>query len=167
MSFSLRLALESGLRAGRIFNISASACTRLDANTSLTARALAQRARVACWEGDAASLGALRQAVNRSGLSGRIVATQRDLARQPLSAKELAGFAAIVLDPPHAGAAAQIAQIAAAGVPRVVYVGCNPATLGRDAKLLRGAGYALAAATAIDQFLWSARLESVCVFRRA
>jgi 23S rRNA (uracil1939-C5)-methyltransferase len=83
-----------------------------------------------------------------------------------LSVKELSGFAAVVLDPPHTGAVAQIATIAAAGVPTVVYVSCNPATLGRDAKVLKGAGYALAGATAIDQFLWSARLEAVCVFRR-
>jgi hypothetical protein len=32
--------------------------------------------------------------------------------------------------------------------------------------VLHAAGYALGAATAIDQFLWSARLESVCVFLR-
>jgi len=32
--------------------------------------------------------------------------------------------------------------------------------------LLRGAGFRLLAATPIDQFLWSARLESVCVFSR-
>ncbi|HEY1413016.1 MAG TPA: class I SAM-dependent RNA methyltransferase, partial [Rhodopila sp.] len=100
------------------------------------------------------------------GVAGRIEAFQRDLARQPLSAKELAAFAAVVLDPPHNGAAAQIGQIAAAKVPTVIYVSCNPATLSRDARTLLGAGYTLAAATAIDQFLWSARLESVSVFRR-
>jgi 23S rRNA (uracil1939-C5)-methyltransferase len=122
--------------------------------------------RVAAWEGDAACFAALQQGINQGGLSGRVTATRRDLARQPLSVKELSGFAAVVLDPPHAGAAAQIATIAAAGVPTVVYVSCNPATLGRDAKVLKGAGYALAGATAIDQFLWSARLEAVCVFRR-
>jgi 23S rRNA (uracil1939-C5)-methyltransferase len=134
--------------------------------TFALAASAAGKLRVAAWEGDGASVAALQQAVGQSGLSGRITATQRDLARQPLSARELAGFAAIVLDPPHAGAAAQIAQIAAARIPTVVYVSCNPATLSRDAKLLREAGYALASATAIDQFLWSARLEAVCVFRR-
>jgi 23S rRNA (uracil1939-C5)-methyltransferase len=127
--------------------------------------ALAGAVRVAAFEGDAASVAALTQAINQGGLAGRIEATQRDLARQPLSVKELAGFAGVVLDPPHAGAAAQIGQIAAAGVPVVVYVNCNPATLGRDAKVLRAAGYRLDAVHAIDQFLWSARLESVCIFR--
>ena len=128
--------------------------------------ALAARARVGAYEGDPASLAALRAAVNASGLAGRIEPMQRDLVRQPLSAKELSAFAAVVLDPPHAGAAVQIAQIAASTVARVIYVSCNPAALARDAAVLRGAGYALVAATPIDQFLWSARLESVCVFAR-
>jgi len=39
-------------------------------------------------------------------MAGRVEAFQRDLARQPLSAKELGAFAAVVLDPPHGGAAA-------------------------------------------------------------
>jgi len=128
--------------------------------------ALAGHMRVAAFEGDTASVAALRQAINQGGLAGRIEAFQRDLARQPLSAKELGAFAAVVLDPPHKGAAAQIGQIAAASVPAVVYVSCHPATLSRDASVLRGAGYKLAAVTAIDQFLWSARVESVSVFRR-
>jgi 23S rRNA (uracil1939-C5)-methyltransferase len=128
--------------------------------------ALAGRARVSAFEGDAAAIGALKEAANRAGLTGRVEASQRDLARQPLSAKDLSAFAAVVLDPPHTGAAAQVGQIAASIVPVVIYVGCNPATLSRDAAMLRQGGYALVAATAIDQFLWSARLESVCVFQR-
>jgi 23S rRNA (uracil1939-C5)-methyltransferase len=128
--------------------------------------ALANVVRVAAFEGDMATHGALAQAINQGGMAGRVEAFRRDLARQPLSAKELAAFAVVVLDPPHGGAAAQIAQIAAAGVPTVVYVSCNPATLSQDARVLHGSGYTLAAVTAIDQFLWSARLESVSVFRR-
>jgi 23S rRNA (uracil1939-C5)-methyltransferase len=126
--------------------------------------ALAQRARVTAWEGDPASVSALRAAANHGGLSGRIAVTQRDLARQPLQAKELAGFTAVVLDPPFAGAAHQMAQVAAAAVPIVIYVNCNPATLSRDARLLSQGGYHLKSALPIDQFLWSARLESVAVF---
>lgn len=122
------------------------------------------RVHIAAFEGDASSAAALRQAANRNGLAGRIEVRQRDLVRQPLLVRELAGFAAVVLDPPHAGAAAQIAQIAAAKVPAVVYVSCNPATLGRDAKVLREAGYRLIEVTPIDQFRWSARIEAVAVF---
>jgi 23S rRNA (uracil1939-C5)-methyltransferase len=128
--------------------------------------ALAQRTRVTAWEGDPASVSALRAAANQTGLSGRVTVTQRDLARQPLQAMELAGFASVVLDPPFAGAVVQVAEIATSNVPSVIYVSCSPATLARDAKLLSQAGYRLTAATPIDQFLWSARLESVCVFNR-
>jgi 23S rRNA (uracil1939-C5)-methyltransferase len=81
-----------------------------------------------------------------------------------LQAKELQSFTAVVLDPPFAGAAAQVAQIAAARVPGVICVSCNPTTLSRDARLLHQAGYRLRGATPIDQFLWSARLESVVAF---
>lgn len=126
--------------------------------------AIAQRTRVSAWEGDGAAVSALRSAANHAGLSGPITVTQRDLTRQPLQPKELARFSAIVLDPPFAGAAAQIAQIAAAKTPVVIYVSCNPATLARDARTLRQAGYRLVSAVPIDQFLWSDRLESVVTF---
>jgi 23S rRNA (uracil1939-C5)-methyltransferase len=128
--------------------------------------ALAQRARVAAFEGDGPALAALKEAVNRGGLAGRVEAFARDLSQGPLLETELSGFACVVLDPPHAGAAAQVARIAASTVKRVVYVSCNPAALGRDAAVLRGAGFRLLSAVPIDQFLWSARLESVCVFGR-
>jgi 23S rRNA (uracil1939-C5)-methyltransferase len=128
--------------------------------------AMSRHVRVAAWEGDPAAVSALRAAANRAGLAGRIAVTQRDLARQPLQTKEFLPFAAVVLDPPFAGAAAQVAQIAAAKVPTVIYVNCNPATLARDIRPLSQSGYRLMAATPIDQFLWSTRLESVCVFTR-
>jgi 23S rRNA (uracil1939-C5)-methyltransferase len=47
-----------------------------------------------------------------------------------------------------------------------VYVSCNPVALARDAGVLREAGFKLLATTPIDQFLWSARLESVVVLGR-
>jgi 23S rRNA (uracil1939-C5)-methyltransferase len=128
--------------------------------------ALAQRVRVSAWEGDAASIAALRHAANQSGLAGRVEGHPRDLVRQPLQPKELAGFSMLVLDPPHDGASVQMPAIAAAKVPVVTYVSCNPVTLGRDAAVLREAGYRLAAVQPVDQFLWSARLESVAVFVR-
>jgi 23S rRNA (uracil1939-C5)-methyltransferase len=127
--------------------------------------ALARAERVAAWEGDADAVAALASASHQAGLAGRITVTRRDLARQPLMAKELAGFAALVLDPPYAGSAEQMGAIAAAQVPVVVYVSCNPAALARDAAELARAGYRLDSATPVDQFLWSSRLESVSVFR--
>ena len=125
--------------------------------------ALAAHARVTAYEGDAAAASGLRRAVAGRALEVR----QRDLARQPLSAKELASAVAVLLDPPFAGAAAQMPALASSGVPRIIYVSCNPAALARDAGLLRAAGYELDLATPIDQFLWSAAVESVCVFSLA
>jgi 23S rRNA (uracil1939-C5)-methyltransferase len=127
---------------------------------------MARHARITAFEGDATAVAALQSAANAAGLAGRIEVQQRDLARRPVSVKELSSFAAVVLDPPHAGAAAQVAEIAASGVLRVIYVSCNPATLARDARVLRQAGYQLTSALPVDQFLWSPRLESVVVFAR-
>jgi 23S rRNA (uracil1939-C5)-methyltransferase len=127
--------------------------------------ALAQRIKVTAVEGDEALVAACHHGINQAGLMGKIEVRRRDLARQPFLANELAGFSAVVLDPPHAGAAVQIPYIAQAKVPTVIYVSCDPVSLGRDAAVLRGAGYRLEKVTPIDQFLWSARLEAVAVFR--
>ena len=67
-------------------------------------------------------------------------------------------------DPPYAGAAEQVAQIARAPKPHLIYVSCNPVALERDARVLREAGYTLASAMAIDQFLWSPHIEAVMGF---
>lgn len=122
--------------------------------------ALAQRARVSAYEAAPEAVRALQAAAG----GHRIQAERRDLDRQPLLPAELKRFAAVVLDPPFAGAAEQCAQIARAKVPCVIYVSCNPAALGRDAALLRQAGYRLAAATPIDQFPFSPHLEAVVAF---
>ncbi len=128
--------------------------------------ALAARAQLRAFEGDPAAAQALRQAAARAGLAGRLVCETRDLARRPVAAAELGACRAVVLDPPYEGAGPQMAELAASRVGRVVYVSCNPAALAADARLLRQAGYRVLAARPIDQFLWSARLESVVVFAR-
>jgi 23S rRNA (uracil1939-C5)-methyltransferase len=77
---------------------------------------------------------------------------------------ELKPYAAVVLDPPFAGASEQVPLLARARVPRVVYVSCNPTALARDARTLKQAGYRVLSAVPIDQFLWSPHLESVVAF---
>ena len=124
---------------------------------SLT-HALSKRGRVTAYEGDAAAVAALRRAGNP-----KVSAIQRDLARQPLQPAELKGAAAIVLDPPYAGAAAQMPALAASRTP-IIYVSCNPAALARDARPLLAAGYQASSVTGIDQFLWSSAIEAVTAF---
>ncbi len=124
--------------------------------------ALAARVRTQAYEGDPANFAALR----RAAAGRRIEPVQRDLARQPLTVKDLTGAAAIVLDPPYAGAGPQMPAVARSGVARVVYVSCNPGALARDARALHQAGYRVRQVTPVDQFLWSAAVESVVVFER-
>jgi 23S rRNA (uracil1939-C5)-methyltransferase len=47
-----------------------------------------------------------------------------------------------------------------------VAVSCNPATFARDAAHLIAGGYRLERLVPIDQFVWTAHLELVAVFRR-
>lgn len=125
---------------------------------------LARLAPVHAVEGEGEALTALRRAAERSGRGVTVEA--RDLARRPLYGPELAPFAVVVFDPPRAGAAEQAKMLADAGPPLVIAVSCNPATLARDARLLVNGGYRLEGATPVDQFVWSARVEAVAVFRR-
>ena len=127
--------------------------------------ALAGHIRLLAVEGDEALVAACHNGINQSGLMGKLEIRRRDLTRQPLMPSELAGVAVVVLDPPQAGAAVQMPFIAQAKVPTVIYVSCDPVSLGRDAAVLHAAGYRLEKVTPIDQFLWSARLEAVAVFR--
>lgn len=160
-------AIVAAMLAGLPEKLSAKArIAELYAGCGTLTFALAQRARVTAWEGDGPALAALRGAARQAGLEGRITAVQQDLTRRPVLAREFSPFAAVILDPPFAGAARQVAEIAASAVQCVIYVSCNPAALARDAATLRAAGFAVHAAVPIDQFLWSARLESVVVFAR-
>jgi 23S rRNA (uracil1939-C5)-methyltransferase len=90
----------------------------------------------------------------------------RDLYRRPLDASELERFAAIVLDPPRAGAAQQLAQLARSTVSRIAYVSCNPVTFARDARVLVDGGYALQWVRPVGQFRWSTHVELAACFNR-
>lgn len=117
---------------------------------------------VVAVEGDAGVLAALDRAARAGSLA--VQCQTRDLAKRPLEADELAGFAAIILDPPRVGAAAQMAVLARSTVPRVISVSCNPDSFARDAAQLIDGGYRLTRLVAVDQFLWSPHLEVVGVF---
>jgi 23S rRNA (uracil1939-C5)-methyltransferase len=129
--------------------------------------ALARHCRVEAYEGAEDAVAAHEVAIREHNLAGKIMLYHRDLTRRPLQVAELSGRAAIVLDPPYAGAARQLPAIAASGVGRVIYVSCNPNALAADAIVLRRAGYAVLNATPIDQFPYSENLESVVVFGKS
>ena len=89
----------------------------------------------------------------------------RDLFRNPLLAQDLAAYDFAVIDPPRAGAEAQIREIAEARVPVIAHVSCNPVTFARDAATLIEAGYHLDWVQVVDQFRWSTHIELVAAFK--
>ena len=76
-------------------------------------------------------------------------------------------FDAVVLDPPRDGCERSVLEaVNNFGVPRVIYVSCNPATLARDCKILSGHGYKLESVKAFDMFPQTAHVESVCLLTK-
>jgi 23S rRNA (uracil1939-C5)-methyltransferase len=119
--------------------------------------------RLALFESDKAAVVALEKAARRFGVN-RVTAERRDLFRNPLTAKELAAFDAVLLDPPRAGALAQSGELAHSKVARVVYGSCDPGSFARDARTLQDGGYRLEKLKPIDQFLWSGHVELIALF---
>lgn len=100
----------------------------------------------------------------RAGLP--VHALHRDLFRNPLLPEELNRFAAVLLDPPRAGAREQAARLAASTVEKVVYISCNPSSWARDAATLVDGGYRLAELRPVGQFRWSTHVELASFFVR-
>lgn len=120
---------------------------------------LAQTRPVHAVESDADMIAALQEGSNRSGLVYPVTTAVRDLFHNPLLPDELARFDAIVLDPPRAGAIAQVEQIAKAQIPVIAYVSCDPGTFARDVTHLVNSGYILDFVQPVDQFRWSSHVE--------
>lgn len=126
---------------------------------------LADKAEVHAVEGVAQMLSALDAGWRHSHGLHAVTTETRDLFRRPLLSDELKADA-IVVDPPRAGAEAQIFEIAASDVPRIAAVSCNPVTFARDAKILTNAGYTLDWLVVVDQFRWSPHVELAACFTR-
>ena len=99
-------------------------------------------------------------------VQAQVHAMHRDLYRNPLQPDELDRFAAVLLDPPRAGAREQVDHLAASQVPRVVYISCNPSSWARDAATLVAGGYRLEELRPVGQFRWSSHVELASLFVR-
>ena len=127
---------------------------------------LAGNATLHAVENDEEALAAL-QLMSRKDSSLKPVTTEkRDLLRRPLTRAELKRFDAAVIDPPRAGAEAQIRELAASDVKRAAMVSCNAATFSRDLKIMLSSGWRVTRITPVDQFLWSAHIEIVAALDR-
>ncbi|WP_425097755.1 class I SAM-dependent RNA methyltransferase [Tropicibacter sp. S64] len=120
---------------------------------------LAQEMRVHAVEGDAQMLKALDHGWRNGSGMKLLTHETRDLFRNPLMLDELDRLAGVVIDPPRAGAEAQVAEIIRARVPRVAHVSCNPVTFARDCAALVRGGYVLDFVQVVDQFRWSTHVE--------
>lgn len=127
---------------------------------------LAAQAEVHAVEGGAEMLEALDRGWRHAKGLKAVTTETRDLFRRPLEPDELNRFDLAVLDPPRAGAEAQISTIVASALSRVTMVSCNPVTFARDAAALVNAGFSLDWVDVVDQFRWSAHVELVGAFTR-
>lgn len=86
-----------------------------------------------------------------------------DFSQQPWARQ---GFDRILIDPARSGAEEVVKYLPRFKAKRVVYVSCNPATLARDAGLLKEAGYKLLKAGVMDMFTHTTHVESIAVFEK-
>lgn len=127
---------------------------------------LAQSAEVHAVEGEGAMLSALEVAWRQTAGLKKVSTETRDLFRRPLEADELDKFNCAVIDPPRAGAKAQIQTLTQSKIAKIAMVSCNPITFARDAKTLVEGGFDLEWVKPVDQFRWSSHVELIGKFTR-
>jgi 23S rRNA (uracil1939-C5)-methyltransferase len=124
----------------------------------LFARTLASDGPVTLVEESASSTADAR--VNLEGLDARVV--RADVDHWGASPADV-----VVADPPRTGLGKKaVAKVAATHAGRLVLVSCDPAALGRDARLLGEAGYELVSAQLVDLFPHTSHVEVVSRFDR-
>lgn len=122
--------------------------------------AVAQRAgRVLAVDADEQAIEAGREAAREAGLRNLRFAAAR---AEDWLAEAKGPVDVLLVDPPRSGLAGAAASAAALEAPRVVYVSCNPATLARDVRVFRDAGYRVGRVTPLDLFPQSFHVETVC-----
>lgn len=140
----------------------------------------AEPARVLSIEGAPIAVKNARRNIGRAGLSRDVVeALEGDVAqtlesqvfKASKSSKIVRRFAhpdVVVLDPPRAGAKAQVCkQIAKSGARSVVYVACDPTSLARDVGTFKELGYSVQSLRAFDIYPNTHHVESVVLMSRA
>ncbi|OSC37465.1 class I SAM-dependent RNA methyltransferase [Mycobacterium decipiens] len=89
-----------------------------------------------------------------------------DSVRRALEAQR-GGVDLAVLDPPRSGAGREVIDLlAAAGVPRVVHIGCEAASFARDISLYLGRGYGVEKIKVFDAFPLTHHIECVALLTR-
>jgi 23S rRNA (uracil1939-C5)-methyltransferase len=144
------LAKESG--AKKILELFAGA-------GNLTVLFAAQGSAVVGVESDRAACEAARANLLARGLKGKIV--EADAEEHAIAP----GTDLVVLDPPRTGARKASATIAASKVKHVLYVSCDPQTLGRDLALLEPR-FGVKAIETFEMFPGTSHVETVVLLAR-
>ena len=113
------------------------------------------------------ALDGLKNAINKNQIQN-VTIIAKNLFKYPFDQEDLKDIAAIVMDPPRAGAHEQcreIAKIQDTHKPqKIIFISCNPKTFVYDANLLIDAGYTLKRITLIDQFVYTKHQELIALF---
>jgi tRNA/tmRNA/rRNA uracil-C5-methylase (TrmA/RlmC/RlmD family) len=73
----------------------------------------------------------------------------------------------IILDPPRDGIHPKaLDKIIRYGVEHILYISCKPTSLARDLEVFLARGYKVEKAVAVDQFPWTANVETVCLLSK-
>jgi 23S rRNA (uracil1939-C5)-methyltransferase len=144
----------------------------LFAGVGLFARRLAMRfGKVIAIESASTALAALE--TNLAGTAGSAIrATTLDFLRKAVqsgrSANAFERPELVVVDPPRTGLGAEVTALLAQVAPdKIVYVSCDPATLGRDLRALIAAGYSIESIALADLFPQTYHLESIVELRHS
>lgn len=93
---------------------------------------------------------------------------QARLVKVPLGRWRPSRAEVVVADPARSGLGKEgVAAVVGTGAAACVLVSCDPASLGRDARLLAAAGYVHEGSTVLDLFGHTGQIEVVSGFRRA
>ena len=73
----------------------------------------------------------------------------------------------IVLDPPRDGIHPKaLPKILDYGVDTIVYISCKVTSLARDLEMIQARGYKVVQAVAVDQFVHTVHVETVCLMSK-
>jgi 23S rRNA (uracil1939-C5)-methyltransferase len=130
--------------------------------------ALRAREAIGVESSEAAVRDAERNAARNGIANVRFVREEAVEALRDHFGEEPSAVDAVLVDPPRAGLhPGVVSRLIQMGAPRLVYVSCNPATLGRDLALFCESRYRLEWVRPVDMFPHTPHIECVATLVRA
>lgn len=133
---------------------------------NLTAAIARHAEHVDAFEYDIDSVKTGRSVLNAMGMMN-VRLKRADHAQNPLPSGEVDHHELVVLDPPRSGAPQVVEALGDHEATDIIYVACDAACLGRDAKVLLAHGFEWVSVTMLDMFPRTAHIETVAHFRRS